>query len=177
MKTGRVKKSLLFSFLGLVLALAGFGVGKWSDSDKGLENQPGVLVLEPDKKLKVKVWYVIDGDTLHVIGGERIRLAGIDAPGLNEAGGGEALRRLQILVENKEVELELDYEAELDLRDRYGRLLAYIWKGDVLVNEELLKNGVVKLLPEEYLRKTKYKERLVQAQEYAQKNKLGLWEK
>ena len=102
----------------------------------------------------------------------------------NDLGGGSFFKKKMDIRKYWDVgELEKfgDFEnvvgtnyADKFIGDVYAKLNK---KGDVLVNEELLKNGVVKLLPEEYLRKTKYKERLVRAQKYAKKNKLGLWGK
>lgn len=144
---------------------------------ENLEKQAGILVIDPSQRLKVNVWYVIDGDTIHVIGGEKVRLIGIDAPGINETGGEEALEKLQTLVEDKEVELEFDPKVELGLRDPYGRLLAYIWVKNILVNEKLVKQGLAKVVSEEIQRDFKYKARFLEAQKYAQENKLGIWKK
>jgi endonuclease YncB( thermonuclease family) len=80
-----------------------------------------------------------DGDSLVVeIDGreEDVRLIGINAPELAECWGPEARSDLA-QVEGKTVRLGSDAEP----RDQYGRLLAYVWDGDVLVNAELVANG------------------------------------
>jgi micrococcal nuclease len=59
----------------------------------------------------------IDGDTL-VCNRQKVRLANVDAPELKAAGGREAKRRLQALVQGREVALKPHGQ------DRYGRLLA-----------------------------------------------------
>ena len=59
----------------------------------------------------------IDGDTL-VCNRQKVRLANVDAPELKAAGGRAAKRRLQALVEGREVALRKHGQ------DRYGRLLA-----------------------------------------------------
>jgi len=172
----KFNKTFLYPLLGILLILAGFGVGKLSVPQE-LEKQAGILVIDPSQRLKVNVWYVIDGDTIHVIGGEKVRLIGIDAPGINETGGEEALENLPTLVEDKEVELEFDPKVELGLRDPYGRLLAYIWVKDILVNEKLVKQGLAKVVSEEIQRDFKYKSRFLEAQKYAQEKRLGIWKR
>ncbi len=49
----------------------------------------------------------------------------------------EASAFLERLVENRRVRLVLDVEE----RDRYGRLLAYVYRGELFVNEELVRRG------------------------------------
>jgi micrococcal nuclease len=89
---------------------------------------------------------VIDGDTIVVqLDGarEHVRYIGIDTPEMDDerpavrrraAAAKEANARL---VDGRRVRLELDAER----RDRYGRLLAYVWVGDTLVNEVLVRTG------------------------------------
>jgi len=66
---------------------------------------------------------VIDGDTLELVGGERVRLIGVDAPELNHPGGREASAFVRELVEGRMVWLEPDGAN----RDRFGRLRRYVW--------------------------------------------------
>lgn len=87
---------------------------------------------------------VVDGDTIDVAyGGERVRLIGIDTPevyGGAECFGSEASAHAsRLLPVGTEVSLELD----VGERDRYGRLLAYVWRvGDGLfVNEAMVRDG------------------------------------
>jgi endonuclease YncB( thermonuclease family) len=62
----------------------------------------------------------IDGDTL-VCNRQKVRLTNVDAPELKAAGGRNAKRRLQALVEGREVVLRKYGQ------DRYGRLLAEVF--------------------------------------------------
>src|SRR5947207_14235634 len=96
--------------------------------------------------LKGTVVRVVDGDTIHVrIGArvEKVRYIGVNTPEVHhprkgeEPGGREAAEVNRRLVEGKRVRLELDVQE----RDRYGRLLAYVWVGDVMVNAELVRLG------------------------------------
>ena len=85
---------------------------------------------------------VVDGDTIETSAG-RVRLVQIDTPevhGTSECYGREssaALRRL--LPPGTHVRLQTD--PALDRRDRYGRLLAYVWRGGSLVNLQLVREG------------------------------------
>jgi micrococcal nuclease len=94
---------------------------------------------------------IVDGDTIHVrLGGrlEKVRYIGIDTPetrhpGLGEQPGGRAATAVnRELVGGKRVRLELDVQE----RDRYGRLLAYVWVGDLMINAELVRRGYAQVL-------------------------------
>jgi len=89
---------------------------------------------------------VVDGDTLLLVNGARIRLQGLDTPETVkphhpvEAWGPEAAAFTRRFVAQGEVRLQFDRER----RDRYGRFLAYVWCGDQLLNEELLRAGLAR---------------------------------
>jgi micrococcal nuclease len=88
-----------------------------------------------------RVARIVDGDTLVLRGGARVRLLQVDAP---EAGrecySGAATRELARLAPvGTEVVLEVD--PRLDRVDRYGRLLRYVRAGTVNVNVELVRRG------------------------------------
>ena len=89
---------------------------------------------------------IIDGDTIELRGGETVRLLGIDTPELGERYANEAKWALYDWVAHKPLRLELDEEE----RDIYNRLLAHIYveteDGWVLVNAELVRAGLAKLL-------------------------------
>lgn len=101
-------------------------------------------------RIEAQVLRVIDGDTIVVRTGdgreETVRYIGIDAPEIPWDAGDERVYRVpgwaartanQQLVAAKTVDLELDQEH----RDTYGRLLAYVYADDVLVNARLLEQG------------------------------------
>lgn len=101
----------------------------------------------------VVVAKVIDGDTLDVdipgFGRERVRLIGIDTPETMKPGqepecfGPEATRRAEeLLPAGTRVRLERDVEA----RDPYDRLLAYVYRGSDMVNLTLAREGFARAL-------------------------------
>jgi micrococcal nuclease len=121
---------------------------------------------------------VVDGDTVKVAAGETVRLIGIDTPETRDPRttvqcfGREASARARALMDGERVTLELDpTQGE---RDRYGRLLAYVWLGDGrLVNEVLVAEGYA----HEYTYATPYRhrDRLRAAEAAARAGGLGLW--
>ena len=103
---------------------------------------------EPDAPRMGEVVRVVDGDTIRVrVGGreERVRYIGIDTPESARAGMGvecfarRAAAENARLVDGRRVRLEPDAEA----RDRYGRLLAYVFRVEDgrMVNESLVRGG------------------------------------
>jgi len=71
----------------------------------------------------ILVTRVVDGNTLQLENGERVRLIGIDCPAIDTEGGKKATEFVKGFVEGKQVRLEFDVEK----RDKYGRLLAYVY--------------------------------------------------
>jgi micrococcal nuclease len=80
---------------------------------------------------------VIDGDTFILETGEKVRLIGIDAPELSQPGGEESRDYLAHLILNKGLTLKEGYED----RDKYNRLLRFVYTGDVCINEEMIRQG------------------------------------
>lgn len=114
---------------------------------------------------------VIDGDTIELEDGRKIRYIGINAPESGQNFYEESKKRNKELVEGKKVKLEFDVEKF----DKYGRTLAYVFVGDIFVNLQLVKEGlaVVETIPPNI----KYVDDLLNAQKYAQENGLGIWKK
>lgn len=90
------------------------------------------------------VKYVIDGDTITVPGRESVRYIGIDTPERGEPFYGEARKRNSSLVKGKKVTLVF---CDKERRDKYGRLLAWVYADGVFVNEVLLREGLARRLP------------------------------
>jgi endonuclease YncB( thermonuclease family) len=85
------------------------------------------------------VTQVIDGDTIELDGGERVRYIGIDTPEEGESGFEEATQRNAELVEGKTVTLDV---CEEEPEDSFGRTLAYVIVDSTVVNEVLLVEGL-----------------------------------
>jgi micrococcal nuclease len=123
---------------------------------------------------------VVDGDTIIVnIDGkkERVRLIGVDTPETKhpnkpvEYFGREASAFTKGMVEGKKVKLEYDWQR----RDKYGRLLAYVYLEDgTFLNTEIIKQGygfAYTRFPFKFLDKFRQYER------EARENNKGLWRK
>ncbi|KKQ73708.1 MAG: WD40 domain protein beta Propeller [Candidatus Woesebacteria bacterium GW2011_GWB1_38_5b] len=123
----------------------------------------------------VKVVNVVDGDTIKIETGETVRYIGIDTPEVVHPSkpiqcyGKEASQKNQELVEGKIVELERD----ISEKDKYGRLLRYIWIDNILVNEYLVREGYAQ--SSSYPPDIKYQDRFVEAQRLAREEQKGLW--
>lgn len=118
---------------------------------------------------------VVDGDTIELTDGQKLRYIGIDTPETKDPRravgcfGKEAALKNKELVEGKEVRLEKDVSET----DKYGRLLRYVWAQDLFVNEYLVKNGYAHAST--YPPDVKYQNVFKQAEVYARENNLGLW--
>ncbi len=125
-----------------------------------------------------RVVRVVDGDTIIVDyegRPERVRYIGIDTPETVdprrpvEVYGKEAAAANRRMVEGRRVRLEFDVER----RDRYGRLLAYVWVGDTLVNDWLVRNGYAQVAT--YPPNVRYVDRFLDSQRAAREAGRGLW--
>jgi micrococcal nuclease len=118
---------------------------------------------------------VIDGDTIEIAGGERVRLLQIDTPepGTGECYSRAATRDLRRLLPAGSA-LALERDPRLDDRDAYGRLLRYVWHRGANVNVQLVRDGsaTVWLYHGE---RGKYAARLLAAGRAARAAKRGLW--
>jgi micrococcal nuclease len=127
---------------------------------------------------RVRVEKVLDGDTVALDGGERLRLRGIDAPEVGHKGapgqyyGPEATEALATMVAGKTIALDRD---ELD-RDRYGRLVGLARLDDVrLVNLAMIEQGAAFVYPHHSDGDAELGHRLLQAQISAMARGQGFW--
>ncbi|MBM4146241.1 MAG: thermonuclease family protein [Nitrospira sp.] len=119
---------------------------------------------------------VADGDTVTVILGskeEKVRLIGIDAPELGQIPWGvESKKYLESLIKTSGSKARLEYD--VDKRDKYGRILAYLWTKDgTLLNLSMVKNGQAVLYT--FPPNVKYVNDLKAAQAEARNKRLGIW--
>lgn len=123
---------------------------------------------------------VIDGDTFWVAddnGRFKVRFIGIDAPETRNTRwkqkgplAKEAKNFVKQLTDNKRVRLELDVQK----KDRYERILAYIYLADgTFLNAELVKKGYA--VVDTYPPNVKYVDLFVEMQQEAKAKRLGVW--
>ena len=129
-----------------------------------------------DPTQSVMVERVVDGDTLIISGGTRVRLLGIDTPELargdhpEEPGAAQARDFLREAVERRQVSLGFDREPY----DKYGRRLAYIYRQGRLINEDVIRQGWSPARTR-FPYSTAMKERFRRAEREAREQRRGLW--
>lgn len=167
--------ALLLIVLATILAGLGLNIDLQFD-EAGNENaeyvSKGASVSSYETESEnVFVKRVIDGDTVELDSGLRLRYIGIDTPEMNpvECYSRQATEKNRELVEGKEVRLEKDVSET----DRYGRLLRYVWVGESLINEILVREGYA--ASSTYPPDVKYQERFRAAERLAREERLGLW--
>ncbi|WYM01652.1 MAG: thermonuclease family protein [Gloeotrichia echinulata CP02] len=127
----------------------------------------------------VKVARVVSGQSLEVLGMaeqpnliSQVRLIGIDAPDLRQQPwGDDAKEALEALMGSAEQPVKLEFDIET--KDKIGRTLAYVWKDNVLLNEQMVKQGYglfVARSPNH-----KYDQLLERAQQWARLMGQGIW--
>jgi len=133
-----------------------------------------VEVIDRDKSPgeRFTVIRVIDGDTVELPGGDRLRLLGIDTPEREEPYYDKARKFLEKISLGQTARVEFAGRK----RDGYGRLLAYLYIDSVFVNKLILENGLGYL----YLFKDNDPEspqvkQLLAAQREALKSRVGIW--
>jgi len=125
----------------------------------------------------IKVSRVIDGDTIELIDGRRVRYIGIDTPEMADPRKNvgcfakEAAEENKRLVEGKTVRLEKD----ISEMDKYGRLLRYVYIDDVFINDYLVRQGFARIdtVPPDVAHQQKF----FQAESEAREQGRGLWDK
>ncbi len=113
----------------------------------------------------------VDGDTIKLRGGERVRYLGMDSPEKGEPFYDEAKKRNSELVRGKKIRLVVCSE---EPRDKYGRTLAWVYAGGESVNAALLREGLGKsmIIPPCGLEKEKELRRI---EKEAQEGHRGIW--
>ncbi|MBI4226455.1 thermonuclease family protein [Candidatus Roizmanbacteria bacterium] len=120
------------------------------------------LVNFSEKNIVVRV---VDGDSLDLKDGRRIRLLGIDAPERGKCMFEAGKAKLEEMVLGKRVRLE-------DIvTDDYGRNLANVFVGNILVNKVLVEEGLARFV---YVKSRHYEE-MKKAQKDAKAKNLGIY--
>ena len=115
---------------------------------------------------------VIDGDTIELVGGDKLRLLGIDSPERGDLLYDSATAILASIVANRTVTVTYSKRR----RDRYGRILGYLFIDDICVNEAILSSGMANVyLFDDNLSDSARITGLLNAQKQAITNKKGIW--
>lgn len=132
-------------------------------------------VFVPSEKTTYKVKRVIDGDTIELEDGQKVRYIGINTPETVDPRlpiqcfGKEASDENKKLVENKVVRLEKD----ISETDKYGRLLRYVYTDNIFINDYLVKNGFARAST--FPPDVKFAQLFLTSEKEARTNNTGLW--
>ncbi len=188
----RAVRSILHIFATLLLLLVFLVIGGWQGASqlqpqapsgcqavyaattRGSSSPPSggasCSLLPPSDTVRVQ--RVVDGDTIVLAGGERVRYIGVDTPevtGSPQLFGPEASEANRRLVEGRQVSLGLDVSD----RDRFDRLLRYVYVDGVMVNAELVREGFATSLV--YPPDTRYAVCFSALEEEAREAGRGMW--
>ena len=175
---------LLFSILFLNLKKTPIVSNNNSVVDRaGVVATPEVLSQNSGVISYAKVIRVIDGDTIELDNGEKVRYIGINSPEMSDGGecfSTESTGKNSELVLGKTVQLEKD----ISDRDKYNRLLRYVYISKsnseseegklIFVNELLVREGYANVST--YPPDVKYKDTFINAERRAREEGKGLWE-
>jgi len=162
--------------IGLVIALLIVAVRWWTGEP--LTDAPTSGDLAPGE---YDVQRVVDGDTILLRQADaRVRFQGIDTPETVKEGtaveswGPEASAYTKKFVREAGGRVRLEFDGEPT--DQYGRYLAFIWSGDRMLNEELVRQGLARAkLGYDY--SNAKKNLLRRAQDEARRERRGIWSK
>ena len=140
-----------------------------------------IALTQPKEQINGELWIinrVVSGQTVEatVVNNpnmtvQRVRLLGLSAPLKEQSPWGDRARqRLSDLIKEQKVILEFDVKQ----KDNSDRLLAYIWKDNLLVNQYLVSEGLA--IADSYAPNTKYDARISRAQSKARLQELGIWD-
>ena len=133
------------------------------------------------EKINVTYYASVDGDTAKFILNDEIitvRFLGIDTPETvhtqkeEQPYGKEASNYTKEKLENA-TKIEIEYDAKAQEKDKYDRILAWVWIDDKLLQEELVANGLARtyMLQNNY----RYASTLQLAESEAKNQKIGIW--
>jgi micrococcal nuclease len=111
---------------------------------------------------------IIDGDTFRLANGDTVRLIGIDAPELSQPGGVLSREYLAHLLLGKPITLERGSED----KDKYDRLLRFVYIGNLCINEEMIRQGYAEA---RYLPENPIRDYYLKLEIQAETARTGLW--
>ena len=171
---------LLFSLAATLAPASGIyrsvdAQGRVTYSDTPSANAQPVKITEQPSRQLYQVTRVYDGDTIILEGRKQVRLLEVNTPEIEsrhrseEPGGVAAKKWLQNQLRDNQVYLEFDQVK----RDKYKRLLAHVFlPNGKHVNLALMESSLatISIIPPN----GRYSDKLIQAQQYAEKQKLGI---
>ena len=132
------------------------------------------LLTRGGSKENAVVASVIDGDTIELVGGQRVRLVQIDTPEKHVECYGDQASALTRRLIPAGTHVRIEQDPKLDQVDQYRRKLAYVWKGDEDVNLTLVRDGAAGVWFFDG-RRGRHAEELLRAAGEAQSSGKGLW--
>ncbi|WP_059040619.1 thermonuclease family protein [Paenibacillus rubinfantis] len=168
-------------YLALVALLSGCGTTDISPTESNpAPTATSAAENEAESRfVEAEVVKVVDSDTIKIKfdgSEETVRMLLIDGPETvhpdkpEQPFGREASNFAKEMLTDKMVRLELDVSD----RDKYGRLLAYVWVGERMYNELILERGLARVAYV-YPPNVKYVDRFREIQAEAQEKGLGIW--
>lgn len=176
-----LKYILIFLLVAILTSCSGEMIEEVKNEDTALKIEEHTKHLNLEA---VMVERVVDGDTIKLNDGRKVRLVGINTPESTtrtEEFGKEASNYTKSKLEGKRIWMQKD----ISETDRYGRLLRIIWltaptdlmnENEIrkkMFNADLVLNGYAE--PSTYPPDVKYSEFFIQFAREARKNKTGLW--
>ena len=162
-------------FILLIGQLIGCSVEENSTLVIEIPNKEQKLENSTSNLIQYEVIRVIDGDTVELKNGERLRYNDIDTPETVhpskpvECYGPQASAKNKDLVEGEIILVELGNPE----KDRYGRLLGYVYIDDLFVNAELVRGGYAEV--NSYGNPGSKLSNLLDIEKNAKKSMQGLW--
>lgn len=154
--------------------------GKWVSISREVDIPP-CYIKPVNEKEKAKFSKCIDGDTAKfIINNEEktVRFLAIDTPETKnsekkEEPFGEEASKYTCNALKKAKSIYLEYDGNSDREDKYGRILAFVYVDDKLLEKELIENGLAKVayIYGDY----EYVDDLRKTEDEAKKNKIGIW--
>lgn len=163
-------------FLIIIITALGCAIEAVPSPEVDLSPQESKTENNNPNLVQYKVIRVIDGDTVELKNGERLRYNDIDTPETVhpskpiECYGPEASAKNEELVEGKIILVELGNPR----KDKYGRLLGYVYVDDVFVNAELVKGGYAEV--NSYGNPGSKIDELINIERDAKRQSVGLWD-
>lgn len=163
-----MKKKIFYVSL-LILIVYSFYLYYSADEPSSITGA-NVLETTPNLEGPFLVIKVVDGDTITLNDSNKVRFSGINTPEKKQCYYQEAKDELTRLLLDKEVYLERDRTD----KDKYGRLLRYVYLDEMLVNAYMVEKGYAKVY-DKYKDDTKRYSELKQDELVAINNNLGVW--